>query len=190
MSASGTRRVPHRAPSPTPPLSSTEGAGHDVVPTLRPVVDTDAGDLIALVGSCFSEYEGCVLDTEHEMPHLLHASSHFASLGGGAWVAEALGSVVGSVACRPAEGARGLELQMLYVLAPWRCRGLGTRLVEVVEGEATRRGARFVELWTDTRFTDAHRLYRSLGYEQRPDVREFYDLSATREYRFRKFLTA
>jgi len=155
-------------------------------PTVRTALDGDADGLIALVGSCFSEYDGCVLDTENEMAHLRRVATHFAAAGGCAWVAEAVGSVVGSVACRPAPGAGGLELQMLYVMAPWRRRGLGSRFVDLVEREASRRSATFVELWSDTRFDDAHRLYRTLGYEQLPEVRELHDLSATREFHFVK----
>ncbi|HEY7948942.1 MAG TPA: GNAT family N-acetyltransferase [Acidimicrobiales bacterium] len=155
---------------------------------MRPARDSDGGGLIELVGSCFSEYEGCVLDTETEMAHLLAVASHFASAQGRAWVAEADHRVVASIACRPAADPGGLELQMLYVLAPWRRRGLGSRLVALVEGEARRRGSAFVDLWSDTRFTDAHRLYRSLGYRQAPGDRELHDLSATREYHFSKSL--
>jgi GNAT superfamily N-acetyltransferase len=160
----------------------------DRLPTVRTAVDTDADDLVTLVGSCFSEYEGCVLETEHEMPHLLRVASHFAAADGRAWVAEADGSVVGSVACRPARSGVGLELQMLYVMAPWRRLGLGSHFVGLVENETKGRGQSSLELWTDTRFLDAHRLYRSLGFEQLPDVRELHDLSATREYLFRKSL--
>ena len=58
----------------------------------------------------------------------------------------------------------------------------------LVEQEATRREAVFVDLWTDTRFLDAHRLYRSLHYEELPEVRELHDLSATREFHFAKSL--
>jgi putative acetyltransferase len=101
-------------------------------------------------------------------------------------VAETEGVLVGSVACRPSAVAGGLELQMLYVLAPWRRRGLGSRFVALVESEASRRRAAFVDLWSDTRFTDAHRLYQSLGYGQLPGVRELHDLSATREFHFIK----
>ena len=107
---------------------------------------------------------------------------------GRAWVAEADGSVVGSVACQPARGGVGLELQMLYVIAPWRRLGLGSGFVGLVESETRRRGQSSLELWSDTRFLDAHRLYRSLGFEQLPDVRELHDLSDTREYLFRKSL--
>jgi putative acetyltransferase len=191
MSEAGPRSTTPGAPTAVAPHRTPAGGGRpDVVPAVRTALDSDADDLIALVGSCFAEYEGCVLDTEHEMTHLLHVATHFAAAGGGAWVAGAPRSVVGSVACRPADDAGVLELQMLYVLAPWRRRGLGSRLVGVVEDEARRRGARFVELWSDTRFTDAHRLYLTLGYEQLPDVRELHDLSATREYRFRKAVSA
>ncbi len=150
--------------------------------------DSDAAGLIALVGSCFSEYDGCVLDTEHEMVHLLHVATHFSAARGCAWVAEASGSVCGSVAFRPTGGGEGLELQMLYVLAPWRRRGLGSHFVSLVEAEVVTRGASYVDLWSDTRFADAHRLYRSLGYQQLPDVRHLHDLSATSEYHFIKTL--
>ena len=155
--------------------------------SIRAAVDGDGDGLIRLVGSCFSEYDGCVLDTENEMPHLLCVATHFGAVEGRAWVVEADGAVVGSVACRPVAGG-GLELQMLYVLAPWRRQGLGARLVALVEQEAAGRGADFVDLWTDTRFLDAHRLYRSLVYQQLPEVRDVHDLSASREFHFRKSL--
>ncbi|MGH9018732.1 MAG: GNAT family N-acetyltransferase [Acidimicrobiales bacterium] len=154
--------------------------------TVRPALDTDAPGLMALIGACFAEYEGCVLETEHEMVHLLRPASHYAAAEGCAWVVEAEATVVASVACRPAAGDGGIELQMLYVAAARRRRGLGARLVELVEAEARRRTATFVDLWSDTRFLDAHRLYRSLGYEQLPGQRELDDLSATVEYHFRK----
>jgi putative acetyltransferase len=165
---------------------SDTGPGPDDEPILRPAVDADAAGLIVLVSACFSEYEGCVLDTETEMVHLLQAASHYAAAGGRAWVAEAADAVIGSVACRPATGEKGLELQMLYVMAPWRRRGLGSRFVDLVEATARGRGATYVDLWSDTRFTDAHRLYRALGYEQLSGCRTLQDLSATRAYHFIK----
>ncbi len=170
------------------PVGSPADVAPAVVPEVRPAEDGDAAGLIALIGACFSEYEGCVLDTETEMTHLLRVASHFAEVGGAAWAAEAGGVLVGSVACRPAAVAGGLELQMLYVAARWRRQGLGSRLVALVEDEAWRRGATFVDLWSDSRFLDAHRLYRSLGYEQRPEIRELHDLSDTVEHHFVRHL--
>ena len=164
------------------------GGAVNGAPAVRAATDEDAEAVVALIGACFAEYEGCVLDTEHEAPHLLAVATHFARLGGRAWVAEAEGSVVGSVGCRPATHPGGLELQMLYVAAPWRRRGVGGRFVAMVEDEARRRGGAYVDLWSDTRFADAHRLYRSLGYAQLPEARDLHDLSASREYHFTKRL--
>jgi len=111
MTGSGTGRtvVGRSTPAPGSEVTATEGGRPEVVPSVRMALDTDADGLVALVGSCFSEYEGCILDTEHEMPHLLRAATHFTVAGGRAWVAVAGGSVVGSVACRPARDGGGLQ---------------------------------------------------------------------------------
>lgn len=159
------------------------------LPEVRPARDEDAPGVVALIEACFDEYDNCVLDLEDESPHLLRVASHYAEAGGRAWVAVADGQVTGCVACRPVAGI-GIELQMLYVAAARRRRGLGAHLVGLVEAEARERGERVVELWSDTRFEDAHRLYRRLGYEQLHGSRALHDRSATVEFHFRKSLPA
>ena len=57
------------------------------------------------------------------------------------------------------------SLERLYVLSAARGRGVGTALVAAVVDEARRRGHSQVEIWTDKRFGDAHRLYTILGAE-------------------------
>jgi len=156
------------------------------VGNVRPATDSDASGLIALIGSCFDEYEGCVLDTQVEMAHLHRISTHYTELNGFVWVAESNERIVGSVACRPRSESASLELQMLYVDATQRRRGLGTAFIVLVEARARDRGIEEVELWSDTRFLEAHRLYRSLGYERLEETRELHDLSDTVEYHFRK----
>ncbi len=162
-------------------------------PLVRPALDSDADGIIALVESCWSEYEGCVMDLEVEMAHLRWVASHYAEAGGGAWLAVAPGgaspggTVVGSVAWNPV-GPGTAELHLLYVAGPARHRGLGARLVRLVEATARRRGADRLELWSDTRFLDAHRLYRTLGYEKLPEVRELHDLSHSSEFHFTRSL--
>jgi putative acetyltransferase len=42
--------------------------------------------------------------------------------------------------------------------------------------------------WSDTRFTDAHRLYARLGYVRTGDRRDLGDISNSSEYRFEKAL--
>ena len=102
-------------------------------------------------------------------------------------MAERQGWVVGSAGLLPA-GRDGTELKKLYVLDSARRGGLGGRLCALVESEARSLGASYVELWSDTRFKDAHRLYERQGYVRGPTTRELHDLSATVEYYFRKDL--
>ena len=94
-----------------------------------------------------------------------------------------IGSAI-HVAGAPA-AATGVALHKLYVARAARRQGLGTRLCELIFEEARRRGATFVELWSDTRFLDAHRLYENLGFVRGPETRELHDLSDTREFYYR-----
>ena len=157
-------------------------------PRIRDARDDDAAGLIALVGACFAEYPGCVLDVDGEIPELRQISTSFAEAGGRFWVADRGGLVVGSVGFKASEG--GVELCKLYVARGARRGGLGGRLCDLVEGAARASGSPLVELWSDTRFTDAHRLYTRRGYERDPDTRDLFDRSHTREYCFRLELGA
>jgi putative acetyltransferase len=155
---------------------------------VRPARDSDADGLIALVGACFAEHPSCILDVDGEIPELRAIASWAAGLGGRFWVVERAGEVIGSVGVTPAAGPGGVELRKLYVAAAARRRGLGERLCDLVEEEAIRRRAAFIDLWSDTRFLDAHRLYARLGYVRTGATRELHDASDTVEYYFRKQL--
>ncbi len=157
-------------------------------PAIRPARDDDQDGLIALIGGCFAEYPGCVLDVDGEIPELRAIASYANSRDGRFWIAEVDGAVVGCIGVAPAPNPDGVELLKLYVDGAMRGRGLGGRLVGLVEAEAARRRAAFVELWTDTRFVTAHRLYERLGYERLPETRALHDLSDTVEYHYRKRL--
>ncbi len=150
---------------------------------IREARDDDAPPLIALIAAVYAEYPGCVLDVDGEVPHLRRPASSFLEWDGRLWVAEGACGVVG---CVGLAGHRDhAELRQLYVSAAARRQGLGRRLCELVHGEALARGHRRIELWTDTRFADAHRLYERLGYVRQPGTRELHDLSRTIEYRYR-----
>lgn len=155
---------------------------------VRRARDSDAAGLIELIGACFAEYENCVLDVDGEIPELRRIASWADSLDGRFWVAERARVVVGSCGVTPAAEGNGMELRKLYVAAASRRRGLGAYLSSLVEEEAQRRGANFVELWSDTRFLDAHRLYERLGYARTGISRELHDLSDTVELHFLKAL--
>jgi GNAT superfamily N-acetyltransferase len=166
---------------------------------LRPVRDTDGPALEVLIGGAWSEYEGCVLDVDAEerwmrAPATTYSGDETPGHGryrGAMWVVEdatAPAGLAASVAVR--ETAPGtVELKSLYVSPAARRRGLGAALTHRVEREARRRGAQVVELWTDTRFADAHRLYERLGYVASGQTRDLHDLSNTREYYYTRQLS-
>lgn len=163
-------------------------AGIDSSVAIRDARDDDAAGLIALIGATFAEYPGCVLELDHEMPQLKAIATAFADLGGRFWTAERDGVIVACGGLAPAHDPAGVELKHLYVAKAARRMGLGTALTRLVEEEAARRGAAFIELWSDTRFLDAHRLYEGLGYTRLPDTRELDDLSNSVEFHFIKKL--
>jgi putative acetyltransferase len=61
-------------------------------------------------------------------------------------------------------------------------------MVRQAERHAWGKGARRIFLWSDTRFTTAHRLYRRVGYVQTGQQRDLDDISRSVEYRFEKDL--
>ena len=154
---------------------------------IRDACDDDGDALIELIGSVFAEYPGCVLDVDGELPELRAIATAFANWNGRIWVATLAEHIVGCVGFS-ISAPQQVELRKLYVARPARRAGLGSRLCDLVEQEATERNAQIVELWTDTRFVDAHRLYERRGYVRGPDTRELHDRSNTVEYYYRKRL--
>lgn len=155
---------------------------------MRDAHDDDAAALIELIDAIWAEYPGCVMDVDGEVPELRRIASAHAEAGGEFWVVEREVRIVGCVGWVPSRSGSGVELCKLYVAASARRRGLGAQLCERVERAAE--GRDFVELWSDTRFEDAHRLYEARGYVRGPHTRELHDLSATVEYYYRRDLRA
>jgi len=155
---------------------------------VRKARDDDGGGVITLINACWSDYPGCVLDVDGEVPELRTIASHFGAIGGHFWVAEREGAIVGCVGAAPTEAANGFELSKLYVAHSDRRFGLGREFVRRVEDKAVAVGSQFVELWSDTRFAEAHRFYERLGYVRLSQKRTLDDLSNTVEYRYRKAL--
>jgi putative acetyltransferase len=155
---------------------------------IRDAKDEDAERLIGLIDSCYSEYDGCVLRVEDEAPELKHIASEHQEKGGRFWVAEQNGDLVGSAGLVPGDKPGVIEMKKLYVAQNARKIGLAARLCSLVEVEAMSRGAEAIELWSDTRFKDAHRLYERRGYTRGPKTRELKDASKSVEYFYRKEL--
>jgi putative acetyltransferase len=154
---------------------------------IREARDDDAERLIDLIEACYSEYDGCVLAVDEEAPELRAIASKHGQQGGRFWVAESNGHLVGCAGLVSGENGV-IEMKKLYVAKNSRSNGLGARLCSLVEVEAISRGAATIELWSDTRFKDAHRLYERRGYARGPKTRELHDASKSVEYYYRKVL--
>jgi GNAT superfamily N-acetyltransferase len=157
-------------------------------PVIRPAEDRDAQDLFGLLSLCFAEYPGCFVDPHGDLPDLRQPGASFARAGGSFWVAEDERGRACACVAIDFPHPRTAELHRLYVRPDRRRRGLGEALVRLVEGEARRRRAQRIFFWSDTRFTDAHRLYRRLGYSGGEVTRNLGDISNSVEYRFEKGL--
>ena len=88
------------------------------------------------------------------------------------WVAETEEGVVGMLHLAAYRvftdlGAKRAQITTWFVLGRCRGQGIGARLVAAAEAEARAMGARFVVLTSNKARTDAHRFYRTLGYDQR-----------------------
>jgi putative acetyltransferase len=171
---------------------------------LREAVDDDWWALVALIGACWAEYPGCVMDAAGECPELLAPASHYRAAGGRLWVLPEgpwLAACVGVVPRDPGANFGGVhpensshppggraELVKLYVARHRRGHGLGAALAALVEDEARAAGATELELWSDSRFDAAHRLYRRLGFQPTGATRDLHDRSGTTEHHFYKRL--
>lgn len=152
---------------------------------VRDVRDDDSEGLVALIGGCWAEYPGVELHVDAEEPWLRAPATAYQRWDGRMWVVELDGDLVACCGVKPvADGA--VELKSMYVAARARRRGVARRLESLVREEAVRRGATRIELWSDTRFTDAHATYAALGYARLPGTRALHDLSGSREYPFAK----
>lgn len=150
------------------------------MPTLRPTLSEDVPGILALIAEVFAEY-GCVLDAEHEDRHLLDPGPHFRARGGDFWIVEQEGQILATVALALRDDAG--EIRCLYVHRSLRRQGWGRRLSEMAMDLAREAGKRRMILWSDTRFVEAHALYRAMGFSQH-GTRELHDSNNTVEHGF------
>ena len=152
---------------------------------IRPGRDDDADGFIRLIGDCWAEYPGCLMDLDGENPELRALSSHFNAAGGALWAAEQGGVVIGMVGVKPEHD--GLwELRRMYVAASARGTGQASALLSTVETHARANGATALDLWSDTRFDRAHRFYERHGFVRAGGIRALNDISNSLEFHYAK----
>jgi len=153
-------------------------------PIIRPGTRDDAAGVIALIGAVFVEYDW-IYDPPAEVPDLIDFDAHYAAPHGAFWVVVDGNRVVGSVGV-DWRGAGTAELHRLYLDRGQRGRGLGEALVGLVVDWCRAESIRRLELWSDTRFEHAHRLYLRLGFRRDGERTLVGDINDTREYRFER----
>ena len=152
---------------------------------IRPGRDADADGFIALIGACWGEYPGVVVDVDGEVPELRTLASYYADKGGALWAAEADGCIVGMIGAAPhSDGA--WEIVRLYTLQPYRGTDLAPRLLATAEAHACAAGATRLVLWSDTRFDRAHRFYEKQSYVRSGPIRVLHDISNSLEFGYAK----
>jgi putative acetyltransferase len=149
-------------------------------PQPRPTILEDVPGILRLISGVYAEYD-CVLDAENEERHLLEPGPYFRRSGGEFWVVEDRGAILATVAVILHEDEG--ELKSLYVHPSLRRQGWGRRLTTLAIDHARLSGKTRMILWSDTRFTDAHRLYRSMGFREM-GIRELHDSNNSVEYGF------
>lgn len=148
--------------------------------TVRPWEPCDEAAAIEVVRSVYDEY-GFTWDPTGYHADLYDVTAHYLDQGHRFWVGELDGAVSGTAALQifePIPGERGTvtshdgllriagtdcALERLYVHPSARRAGLGTTLMSEAVRQATALGRRAIEIWSDKRFVEAHRLYHRLG---------------------------
>jgi putative acetyltransferase len=150
---------------------------------IRSATSADAASIIGVIQTVYAEY-AFVFEAGEETPDLLAFGETYDGRAGAFFVAETMGVVVGSIGVRL--GPRGVaEIVRLYLARQYRGQGVGRQLVEAAVAWARAHAAQAVELWSDTRFTDAHRLYTRTGFVQ-GGQRQLADVNNSLEYHFRR----
>lgn len=147
---------------------------------LRPTISDDVPGILALIGGIFREYD-CVLDAVNEDIHLLKPGEYFRSREGEFWVVEEDSKIVATVGFTVRDAVA--ELKSLYVHPDLRRQGWGERLTQLVLEHARAQNCDRLELWSDTRFTNAHKLYRRMGFQLMGE-RDLHDSNNSREFGF------
>jgi GNAT superfamily N-acetyltransferase len=147
--------------------------------------DADGPALIALIWSCWSAYPGIRMDVDREMPELHALATYYTEQGGALWVAETGGSMSAMIATRPLHAAEW-EICRVYVAPALHGSGLAHALLDLAEAHAVAAGAQRLVLWSDTRFTRAHRFYEKHSYVRQDQVRVLNDISNSLEFGYAK----
>ena len=146
---------------------------------IRAATGADSQAAADVVKSVFDEY-GFTWDEADYCADLYDLDRYYMSFGHRFWVAEVEGEIAGVVGLcghpkipgspgtltaeiKPRIAGTDCSLERLYVNPNFRKLGIGSRLTEIVMATAREMNFEAMEIWSDKRFGDAHRLYGRFG---------------------------
>lgn len=135
---------------------------------IRPITAADDAQMAALVQSNLKAHGLDIPGTAYFDPELAHLSRFYGENPDRRRyfvAADDAGTVLGGAGLAEFDGlADCAEMQKLYLADGAKGKGLGTRLVRLVEDSARALGYRFLYLETHTNLTAACRMYEKLGF--------------------------
>lgn len=150
--------------------------------SIRAASACDSPEIVRVVRAVYDEYR-FTWDADAYHADLYDLEGHYFDHGGRFWVAERSGGMIGTAALTrfptvpgspgalvQVAGTRRIAgtdcaLERLYVQPDARRSGAGTALLRAAVDAARDDGCAAMEIWSDKRFEDAHRLYGRLGAE-------------------------
>ncbi|AIE88029.1 GNAT family N-acetyltransferase [Fimbriimonas ginsengisoli] len=148
--------------------------------SLRVATNRDVDDVVRVIRAVYDEYS-FAWEEDGYHADLYDLEKAYAAIGDTFYVATWQGETVGTAALErfdavPGEigaivehngflrvGGADCSIERLYVHPNGRKRGVGQALMNRVIEDARNEGRSRMEIWSDKRFTDAHRLYERLG---------------------------
>lgn len=149
---------------------------------IEPYQSEHRDGVIAVVRAVHEEY-GFVWDAEGYHRDLYAIERDYLANGDRFWTLFDDSRIVGCAAVRLHDAES--ELHRLYLLAAYRGRGLGLRLLETAIAFARGSGCRRMIAWSDVKLPLAHKLYLSHGFRQCGE-RSFTEPEVFTEYGFLK----
>jgi putative acetyltransferase len=114
-----------------------------------------------VISSVYAEY-GFTWEPDGYNKDAYEIEKYYHEGGGGFWVLESDGRIVGTVGLKRRSAAR-CELYRLYLLRDVRGRGWGGLLYRKAQELGRAMGFSEMEIWSDKSLLDAHAMYRKSG---------------------------
>jgi putative acetyltransferase len=151
----------------------------------RSAVSSDIRILSKIIEGVFTEYSWVYVESD-EVPDFVNFEDYYknesvARLFTIETTGEENSVIVGCIALK--FNREGPYLSRVYLEKGFRGVGLGKWMTNQVVDMVRKEGYSGIHLWTDTRFLDAHAMYKRIGFCQTSDLRSLHDINTSFEFK-------